>query len=68
MSDHPRGKKQQMARPAGNVLYVLVMVAVIVALDVAFFRHRTWFWERLASNIGVVLLFGAFYFRFVRSS
>jgi cytochrome c oxidase subunit IV len=52
-----------MARTAAVVLYVLVMVAVIVGLDIACFRHE--FWERLAANIGIVLLFGAFYFRFL---
>ena len=52
----------------GGVLYVLVMAAVVVASDLLFFRGKTWFWERLAANVGVVLLFGAFYFRFLRSS
>lgn len=46
------------------VLYVLAMVAVIVAADFAFFRDR--FWERLLVNIGIVLVFGAFYLRFLR--
>jgi len=46
------------------VLYVLAMAAVIVAVDFVFFKNR--FWERLAVNIGVVLVFGAFYFRFFR--
>jgi hypothetical protein len=45
-------------------LYVLVMIAVIVGLDLIFFRTR--FWERLLANIGVVCLFAAFYLRFVR--
>jgi uncharacterized membrane protein len=45
-------------------LYVIAMVAVIVAVDFAFFRHR--FWERLLANIGIVLLFAAFYLRFLR--
>jgi hypothetical protein len=40
------------------------MVAVIVGVDIAFFRDR--FWERLAANIGIVLVFAAFYFRFLR--
>jgi hypothetical protein len=53
-----------MGNPAIRVLYALVMVAVVVGVDVLFFRHRTWFWERLAANVGIVLLFGAFYFRF----
>jgi hypothetical protein len=40
------------------------MAAVIVAVDVVFFRHR--FWERLLVNIGIVLVFAAFYLRFLR--
>ena len=52
----------------GGVLYVLMMVAVVVAVDVLLFRSKAWFWERLAANVGIVLLFGAFYFRFLGSS
>jgi hypothetical protein len=44
------------------VLALLLMVAVIVAVDVAFFKDR--FWERLMVNVGIVLIFAAFYFRF----
>ena len=55
-----------MGRSAAAVLYVAVMAAVIVGVDVAFFRNR--FWERLTVNIGIVLVFGAFYFRFFRRS
>jgi len=39
------------------------MVVTIVAVDVLFFRHR--FGERLLANIGIVLVFIAFYFRFL---
>jgi hypothetical protein len=42
------------------------MVSVIVGVDLLFFRHQAWFWERLAANERLVLLFGAFYFRFFR--
>jgi hypothetical protein len=45
-------------------LYVMAMAAVIVGVDFAFFRDR--FWERLMVNIGIVLVFGAFYLRFLR--
>ena len=45
-------------------LYVLLMAAVIVAIDLMFFRNR--FWERLAVNVGIVLIFVAFYFRFLK--
>ena len=47
-----------------SALYVLTMVAVIVGADIAFFRDR--FWERLIANVGIVLVFVAFYLRFVR--
>jgi len=53
-----------MSRQAANVLYVLAMVAVVVGVDVLFFRHH--FWERLIANVGIVLVFVAFYFRFLK--
>jgi hypothetical protein len=53
-----------MGKQAIIVLYVLAMVAVIVGVDILFFRHQ--FWARLMVNIGIVLVFGAFYFRFLR--
>jgi len=46
------------------VLYVLAMVAVVVGVDVLFFRHRLW--DRLIVNIGIVLVFAAFCFRFLK--
>ncbi len=52
-----------MGRPVAVALYVAVMVAVVVGTDVLFFRGHVW--ERLAANIGIVLVFGAFYFRFL---
>ena len=53
-----------MGRQVAVVLYVVVMAATIVGVDFVFFRNR--FWERLAVNIGIVLVFAAFYFRFHR--
>jgi hypothetical protein len=53
-----------MAKPAAVALYVFVLIAVVVGVDVLFFRDRIW--ERLAVNIGIVLVFGTFYFRFLR--
>ncbi|HEV2276382.1 MAG TPA: hypothetical protein VGR96_19575 [Acidobacteriaceae bacterium] len=53
-----------MGRHVAVVLYALAMAAVIVGVDLLFFRGR--FWERLAVNIGTVLVFGAFYLRFLR--
>ena len=52
-----------MGRQVAGVLYALAMIAVIVGVDFAFFRNR--FWERLIVNIGIVLVFGAFYLRFL---
>jgi hypothetical protein len=53
-----------MGRQVAVVLFVMAMVAVIVGVDFQFFRNQ--FWERLIVNIGIVLVFGAFYFRFLR--
>jgi hypothetical protein len=53
-----------MGRQLVGALYAIAMVAVIVGIDVAFFRNR--FWERLMVNVGIV--FAAFYLRFFRRS
>lgn len=53
-----------MGRQAGVVVYVLALIVVVVGADVLFFRHH--FWPRLMANIGIVLLFGAFYLRFLK--
>jgi hypothetical protein len=53
-----------MGRPAAVVLYVLALVAVIVGVDILFFRH--YFWARLLVNIGIVLVFAALYLRFLK--
>ncbi len=55
-----------MGRNTAVALYVLVLVAVVVGVDVLFFRHYVW--ERLLVNIGIVCLFAAFYLRFRAAS
>lgn len=55
----------EMSRNIYVVLYVLVLIAVIVSVDLLFFKNQ--FWERLIVNIGIVLVFIAFYFRFLKS-
>jgi arginine exporter protein ArgO len=45
-----------------TVLYLVLMAAVIVAVDLLFFKDRVW--ERLTVNVGIVLVFAAFYLRF----
>lgn len=54
-----------MTRNASAVLYGVVMVAIIISVDFIFFRDR--FWERLMANIGIVLVFAAFYLRFLKN-
>jgi preprotein translocase subunit SecE len=51
-----------MGRQVVVIIYVVAMVALIVGADFAFFRDR--FWERLMVNVGIVLVFTAFYLRF----
>ncbi len=46
------------------MLGILAMIALVVSVDVLFFRNR--FWERLMANVGIVLVFGAFYLRFLK--
>ena len=53
-----------MGRQAVLVLYVLALVAVVVGVDILFFRHE--FLARLMANVGIVLVFGAFYLRFLK--
>ena len=53
-----------MGSQTTTVLYVLLLAAVIVVVDLLFFRNH--FWERLAVNIGIFLVFAAFYFRFLK--
>ena len=53
-----------MTRNTSVVLYVVVLIAVVVSVDLLFFKNR--FWERLMVNIGIVLVFAAFYLRFLK--
>jgi hypothetical protein len=53
-----------MGKQAAVALYVLALVAVVVSVEVLFFRNR--FWERLMVNVGIVLVFAAFYLRFTK--
>lgn len=55
-----------MARAMIAVPYGVAMIAVIVTVDVLIFRN--YFWERLMVNVGIVLVFAAFYWRFFKHS
>ena len=59
-----RSTKVKVGRQGTVVLYMLALVAVVVGVDVLFFRNR--FWPRLMVNIGIVLVFAAFYLRFLK--
>lgn len=49
---------------AAVVFYVLALRAVVVAVDVLFFRHHIL--GRLIVNVGIVLVFTAFYLTFLK--
>jgi hypothetical protein len=49
-----------------RLMIAVAMIAVIVTVDVLIFRNH--FWERLLVNVGIVLVFAAFYLRFFRHS
>jgi hypothetical protein len=47
-----------------NIFYLLAMIVAIVLTDILFFKNHAM--ARLAVNVGIVLVFGAFYFRFLK--
>lgn len=54
-----------MGSQTTTALYIVLMIAVVIAVDVLFFRNA--FWSRLLVNIGIVLVFIAFYLRFLKN-
>ena len=54
---------QRLALGGHRVTAPLPIKAVVVGVDVLFFRNR--FWERAIVNVGIVLVFAAFYLRFL---
>ncbi len=55
-----------MSRRPAVAIYVLTLVAVVVLVDILFFKHH--FWGRLMVNVGIVLIFAAFGLRFLKHS
>jgi len=53
-----------MSKTALVTVCIITMIVTIVTVDVLFFRDR--FWERLMANVGIFLVFAAFYLRFLR--
>lgn len=54
-----------MSKNTVNIIYILAMIFTVVVIDIVFFRHS--FWERLIANIGIVLVYVAFYFSFIKN-
>jgi protein-S-isoprenylcysteine O-methyltransferase Ste14 len=54
-----------MTRNLPVVLYIVVLIVVVVSVDLLFFKNHVW--ERLIVNIGIVLVFAAFYLRFLKN-
>ncbi len=46
------------------VVYLVVMIAIIIAVDVLFLRNR--FWPRLGVNVAIVIVFAVVYLRVIR--
>ena len=59
-----QSRTKQWERSAAVVLYVLSLIAVVVGVDVLFFTHHLL--ARLIVNVGIVLVFAAFYLRFLK--
>ncbi|BBX86205.1 hypothetical protein [Mycolicibacterium aubagnense] len=55
-----------MGKPVLLAAYALAMISIIVGVDVLLFRHQ--FMPRLMANVGIVLIFGACYLRFMTST
>jgi hypothetical protein len=54
-----------MPRNTYVVLFVAVLIAVVVGVDLLFFKNH--FWERLLVNVGIVMVFAAFGLRFLKN-
>jgi type IV secretory pathway VirB2 component (pilin) len=54
-----------MMSNASVAIYIVVLIAVVVGVDVLFLRNR--FWLRLFVNIGIVLVFATVYFALFKS-
>ena len=52
-----------MANLIINIIYVIIFAAIIVFLDLKYFRYE--FWKRLIVNILIVLVFAVFYYLFL---
>jgi len=51
-----------MGRQLTAALYVVALIIVVVGADILFFRNHVG--ARLLANVGIVLVFAAFYLRY----
>jgi len=58
--------EEAMPVTRATVLLIVIMILTIVAVDITLLRHA--FWPRLATNIGIVLICGTIYVRFIARS
>jgi len=56
--------KESVGRSVARVLCALALIAVVVTVDILFFRHNAA--ERWIANVGIVLVFAAFGFLIFR--
>jgi len=54
-----------MTNSIRGALFALVMIAVIVSVDLLFFKNL--FWERLVANISIVSVFVVCYMIFLKN-
>ncbi len=62
--DEALEREVELTRSLSIALFVAALIAAVVCVDLLFFRNRLW--ERLMANIGIVLVFAAFYLRFLK--
>ena len=55
-----------MGKSIATVVCVIALIVTVVGVDILFFRDHPW--ARLMVNVGIVLIFGAFYLRFWRTA
>jgi len=53
-----------MGSQGASLLYLVVMIAVVVVVDWRFLRRHLW--RRLTVNVGIVVVFLAVYWMFLR--
>jgi hypothetical protein len=50
-----------MSHSIVSALWVIVMVAVVLTVDILWLRASRWLWLRFAVNVTIVTLFGVAY-------